>query len=68
MCCKKKREKEEKEKEKGGKNWDLKVFYLSPRAGFIICTLVIFWILKVNCRFAAVVVTQAQAEKAKKNL
>ena len=47
------REKKRKEKEKGGKNGDQNrfffVFFISPRAGFFICAVVIFQIYKENC-------------------
>ena len=48
------REKEEKKKEKGGKNgvqnrFFCLFFFISPRAGFFICAVVIFQIYKENC-------------------
>ena len=45
--------KKRKEKEKGGKNGDQNRFwggfFISPRAGFFICAVVIFQIYKENC-------------------
>ena len=45
--------KKRKEKEKGGKNGDQNRFlffvFISPRAGFFICSVVIFQIYKENC-------------------
>ena len=46
---KKERGKEEKEKGKGRKKWGSKAFFISPRVGFFICTVVTFWFQKVNC-------------------
>ena len=51
---KREREKEEKRKGKRRKKWGSKcffvfVFFISPRAGFFICAVVIFQIYKENC-------------------
>ena len=44
------REKREKKRKKGGE-WGSKsfFFFISPRAGFFICAVVIFQIYKENC-------------------
>ena len=49
-----KREREKEEKRKRRKKWGSKSFFfcfifLSPRAGFFICAVVIFQIYKENC-------------------
>ena len=52
---KREREKEEKRKGKRRKKWGSKsffffvCFFISPHAGFFICTVVIFQIYKENC-------------------
>ena len=48
---KREREKEEKRKGNSRKNGDqsLLYIYISPRAGFFICAVVIFQIYKENC-------------------